>query len=171
MRILLHKNFYKLYRNKKQQERIINAIHFYIDEHKMRHYNYTLEILFDEKIFAHERTIALFYLNENRKRGHVGLRKNQKNDELINSIFHEITHFHQFLKGDLYDHRQKYFWRGKSFSKVNTSTDYDTYYNFPWEIEARETATETLKLFNKKYPLSLWDKLCNLWSKIYDESN
>ena len=169
MKILIHSDFYKLYTDKKTQKRIKDAVFFFCDHYKLNDHNYILKISFNKSsVFISEQVIAVFQFDKLHRTGYMHLRGGQETDKLVESIFHELAHFRQYLRGDLkvIPLVQEMVWKEKLYQGVYnnpSSVPYDIYYNFPWEIEARETTTEALKLFNKKYS-SFYDKL-KFWSK------
>lgn len=162
MKVRIHREARNFYTEKKY-EQIANAIRFFCEHYSLYDHDYTLEITFDESMFSSANTVGLFYGDDFKKKGHVNLRKTVWTDDLICTIFHELTHFHQHLRGDLWrSFDGRVMWKGTPFPSMN-SDDFEIYNNLPWEVEARTIADETLKLFKAKHK-SFWAKL-KFWSK------
>ncbi len=88
--------------------------------------------------------------------------------KVIETIFHEMTHVMQELRGDIvrqYDGSEVYRGTHYSIDKLTKPT-YKEYRNFPWEVEAREVSVEMLHKWQKSRGIkqSFWQKLVTLWS-------
>jgi hypothetical protein len=90
-------------------------------------------------------------------------------NKIIETIFHEMTHVMQGLRGDfmrLDDGSECY--KGVHYSvDILKQPSYKEYMSFPWEVEARDVAKEMLKKWkaSRKTKQSLWQTLVELfWS-------
>lgn len=88
--------------------------------------------------------------------------------KVIETIFHEMTHAMQELRGDivrLHDGSELYKGVHYSVDKLTKPT-YKEYIRFPWEVEAREVATKMLREWQKSRNIkqTFWQKLVTLWS-------
>lgn len=88
--------------------------------------------------------------------------------KVIETIFHEMTHVMQELRGDIvreYDGSEVYKGVHYSVDKLTKPT-YKEYRQFPWEIEAREVATEMLQKWQKSRNIkqTFWQKFVTFWS-------
>lgn len=88
--------------------------------------------------------------------------------KVIETIFHEMTHVMQELRGDIvrrYDGSEMYKGVHYSVDKLTNPT-YKEYRAFPWEVEAREVATQMLKKWqtSRNIKQTFWQKLVTFWS-------
>lgn len=63
--------------------------------------------------------------------------------KFVETICHELTHAEQFGIGKLQVKNNQFFWMGSKGSKCST---YNSYFNAPWEVEARIKAEQVMKL-------------------------
>lgn len=73
---------------------------------------------------------------------YVEINKNQNIYNMVISLFHEMTHIHQYESGKLINMYEKTIWNRKIFKE----SDY-TYEELPWEIEAFQQENVLYKKF------------------------
>jgi hypothetical protein len=61
-------------------------------------------------------------------------------DDYVSTLFHELWHIYQHVKGDLKDKREKRYWKGIDCSYTNYSDQ-------PWELEAIKMEEELLHCY------------------------
>ena len=72
--------------------------------------------------------------------------------KFVETICHELTHAEQFHSGKLQLKKNDFFWMGNKGSK---GTTYSSYFNSPWEVEARNKAEEVMKTLDDEQ----WERL------------
>ena len=72
--------------------------------------------------------------------------------KFVETICHELTHAEQFHLGKLQVKKNNFFWMG---SKGSKGTTYNSYFNSPWEVEARSKAEEVMKSITSEQ----WEEL------------
>lgn len=168
MKILVHKDFRKKY-SKSKYDKICDAIEFYTKKFNFDHYDVRLEVICDIGILQ-PGTSGTAHFEPHRKTYVINIRPQFMKD-LLDTIFHELTHIHQAMRGDLRHGTHHDFWKGAPYP-VLTFTHrvqdfkswFKLYENLPWEVEAREVAKNTLIEFNKSRKAKFWSKL-KFWSK------
>ena len=74
-------------------------------------------------------------------------------DEFLETIMHEMVHVKQYAKKELVENRQGTFWKSRNYTRVmersSKSSDFQTYNNLPWEIEAYELQDGLLEKFKE----------------------
>lgn len=167
MKILLHKDFMSKY-SEKDRDTIRAAINFYIDRYHMRKYNARVEV----SALQHNLSPHSFLA------GHAGDMGNRVYvirayaystlDDLISVLFHELTHVHQMLRGDLNTDLSVNKWKNVPYPKLgayDASADfqswYDMYMRLPWEIEARQIEKIAFAEFINRPEAKI-----NFWSKL-----
>lgn len=163
--------------------KIHDACEFFIDTYELRKYDMPVYIKFMKSLdltstvssssmgdisrgccvtqfrqFAHKVVVERFVLNI--AQGNF--------TKVIETIFHEMTHVMQELRGDIvrqYDGSEVYKGVHYSVDKLTKPT-YKEYRAFPWEVEAREVATEMLRKWQKSRNIkqTFWQKLITFWS-------
>tara|TARA_B100001059_G_scaffold30289_1_gene24523 strand:+ start:515 stop:1063 length:549 start_codon:yes stop_codon:yes gene_type:complete len=74
---------------------------------------------------------------------------NQTEEEIVETLFHELTHVRQYALGQLEDvGEQVVYWLGHYYRGDFENTDSLEYWNAPWEVEARQVGW---KLLNDYY--------------------
>lgn len=59
------------------------------------------------------------------------------------TIWHELQHMRQYAKGDLSRIGEMLYWKNSPwYTLQDVAEDWETYYNAPWEVEAREWGDE-----------------------------
>ena len=70
----------------------------------------------------------------------------QSEEEIVETLFHELTHVRQYALGHLEDvGEQVVFWLGHEYKGDFEDTSTETYWNAPWEVEAREVAWDLVE--------------------------
>ena len=70
----------------------------------------------------------------------------QTEDEIVETLFHELTHVKQYEDGHLQDiDEDVVYWLGNYYRGDFQDTFSKTYWNAPWEVEAREVGEELRK--------------------------
>ncbi len=73
---------------------------------------------------------------------------NMLDEELVETLFHELTHAIQYAKGDLQDvDEQVVYWHGHAYKGDYDNTESMDYWNAPWEVDARYQATVHTKTY------------------------
>lgn len=68
---------------------------------------------------------------------------NQPDEEIVETVFHELTHVRQYLCGELEDvNPQVAYWKGHYYEGDFENTESPDYWNAPWEVEARKVGKE-----------------------------
>ena len=73
-------------------------------------------------------------------------------EDVLETLFHEMTHLRQYLTGDLVDVKADVCeWKGKEYSGdwSEAHESNSEYWNAPWEVEAREKGAKLLKKWKK----------------------
>jgi hypothetical protein len=74
---------------------------------------------------------------------------NQSEEDIVETLFHELTHVRQYALGQLEDvGEQVVYWLGHYYRGDFENTDSLEYWNAPWEVEARQVGW---KLLNDYY--------------------
>lgn len=77
----------------------------------------------------------------------AGIDPRQAAEKIVDTLVHELTHARQYERGELQQQfnidtfKWECIWKGKTWGAAKT-TSYQKYLNQPWEIEARQVATE-----------------------------
>ncbi len=80
-------------------------------------------------------------------------RKFDNTIDMIDTLGHELTHFKQYKEGALDQdwnddtHKWECVWHGKRYKQAST---YNSYYNRPWEKEARKGGSMVVSAFLQK---------------------
>lgn len=80
-------------------------------------------------------------------------RKFDNSHDMIDTLGHELTHYKQYKEGlldqDWNDNTMKWecVWHGKHYKQAST---YNSYFNRPWEVEARKGGSKVLAAYSKK---------------------
>tara|TARA_B100000035_G_scaffold276248_1_gene253783 strand:+ start:317 stop:661 length:345 start_codon:yes stop_codon:yes gene_type:complete len=70
----------------------------------------------------------------------------QDEQEIVETLFHELQHVVQYALGYLQDVNQtKVYWLGDYYTGDFQDTESLEYWNAPWEIEARQVAKQMVK--------------------------
>lgn len=68
---------------------------------------------------------------------------NQPEHEILETLFHELTHVRQYLCGELEDvNPQVAYWKGTRYEGDFEDTASSEYWTAPWEVEARKVGKE-----------------------------
>lgn len=79
----------------------------------------------------------------------VKISGNQSEEEIVETLFHELTHVRQYALGYLEDvDEQVVYWLGHYYRGDFENTDSLEYWDAPWEVEARQVGW---KLVNDYY--------------------
>lgn len=69
----------------------------------------------------------------------VKISGNQPDHEILETLFHELTHVRQYLCGELEDvNPQVAYWKGTRYQGDFEDTESPEYWTAPWEVEARK---------------------------------
>jgi hypothetical protein len=178
MKVKLHLSGKKHFKDK-QWEDIHAAFEFFIHEYKLNKYQVPVYVMFPTSLgkgpgSTHTlgETITKFYVTNN---GHsvksftLNIMPNINFTKSVETIFHEMTHVMQELRGDF----RRQLDGSECYKGVHYSVDilkkpsYNEYMSFPWEVEARDVAREMLKKWkaSRKTKPSFWQTLVELfWS-------
>ena len=80
-------------------------------------------------------------------------RKFDSTHDMIDTLGHELTHYKQYndgvLEQDWNDNTMKWecVWHGKHYKQAST---YNSYFNRPWEVEARAGGSTVVKAYSQK---------------------
>jgi len=73
---------------------------------------------------------------------------NMLDEEIVETLFHELTHAVQYAEGDLLDvEEQVVYWRGYNYEGDYDNTESMDYWDAPWEVDARYQATKYTKTY------------------------
>jgi len=64
----------------------------------------------------------------------------QDEQDIVETLFHELQHVVQYALGYLQDEENKVYWLGHWYSGDYQDTTTSDYWDAPWEVEAREVA-------------------------------
>ena len=64
----------------------------------------------------------------------------QNEEDIVETLFHELQHVVQYALGYLQDEENKVYWLGHWYSGDYQDTTTSDYWDAPWEVEAREVA-------------------------------
>ena len=73
--------------------------------------------------------------------------------DMVDTLGHELTHYKQYNDGVLCQdwndntHKWECVWHGKHYKQAST---YNSYFNRPWEVEARKGGSKVLSAFTQK---------------------
>lgn len=182
MKVRLHLDGKTLF-SEDEWAKIHDACEFFVDEFNLHKYNTPVYIKFVKNLdlrstlssttscdisrgncitqfrqFAHKVVVERFILN-------IATGNFSK---VIKTIFHEMTHVMQELRGDIvrqYDGSEIF--RGMHYSVDKlTKPTYAEYRSFPWEIEARQVSVDMLKKWQTSRGIkqTFWQTLKSLWS-------
>jgi hypothetical protein len=71
---------------------------------------------------------------------------NQPDQEIVETLFHELTHARQYANCDLDDiDENTCWWKGHQYRGNFEDTESKDYWNAPWEVEARQVGEELRK--------------------------
>ena len=160
MKVRFHKSCREKFGDENVQA-MHEAVMFFLDKFDLNKYTHSLDIHTDAKEITKYPLDTRAVIIDYGKRSEIHLRFTLFADDLVTNIFHELTHLKQALYGELVSNRGRDIWKGAPFPRVcHSKLDYDTYWNLPWEVEARAVASEMLTLFkNQRKPKSFWQKL------------
>ena len=168
MRVRLHKAGREYFTDSQWSE-IHDAIEFFINRHDITNVVYDLKITFFDDVRDY---VGLFSRLPKLRYGVIQIKYMRDFDEVLNTLFHELTHLRQDIVGDLaWDPAcgmQR--WKGALYF----SPDDTDYFDRPWEIEARQVADKMVVEWGKvkfnnpayKKPNILIRILDKLWSSI-----
>jgi hypothetical protein len=178
MKVRLHLDG-KRHFNEEQWTMIHDAFQFFVDKHKLNKHDVPVYIKFPEKLNTNDfgpfatnygqcvtefRAVGAKYRPE---RFIISITP-RNIYKVIETIFHEMTHVMQELRGDIQRQRDgSEIYRGVHYSvDILQKPTYKQYRNFPWEVEAREVSYEMLKKWKASRDIkeSFWQKLINYWS-------
>ena len=186
MRIRLHKDGRKHF-TEDEWTQIIDSLQYYVDEFKLDSHDTLVYVRFPAKLNISHRLglvdrgvcIAKFKTSFELTPSNTikSIRAVDKFiidivpssfTKVIETIFHEMTHVVQELRGDFVrndDGSEIYKGVHYSVDKLTKPT-YKEYRQFPWEIEAREVATEMLQKWQKSRNIkqTFWQKFVTFWS-------
>lgn len=159
---------------------IHNAFEFFIHKHKMSKYPYSVYVKFPSKLTASSgfditRAYCITQLYEEHgkikpSKFIIHVSRESTMNKLLESIFHEMTHVLQELRGDF--HRTgdgSEYYQGVHYSvDILTKPTYKQYRDFPWEVEAREVSKDMLKQWYMAYgkKQTFIQKLINFWRTL-----
>lgn len=177
MKVKLHTSGKKHF-SEEQWQNIHDAFEFFITEHNLSGCQLPVYVMFPTSLgkgpgFSNTlgETITKFYYDA----GTIKTRSFTLNiltsvgfTKVLETIFHEMTHVMQEVRGDL---RRLPNGDGECYKGVYYSVDilkkpsYKEYMNFPWEIEARDVSKEMMKKWkaSRKTKQSLWQTLVELF--------
>jgi len=179
MKVRLHLDGKRLF-NEKEWAMIHESFQFFVDEYKLNKYNIPVYIKFPKRLNAGDgmgldavsrgQCLTEFYKVGDKikvERFILSITPGNLN-KVIETIFHEMTHVMQELRGDIQRQRDgSEIYRGMHFSvdKLKKPT-YNEYRQFPWEVEAREVSREMFKKWkaSRRTKQTFWQKLINFWS-------
>jgi hypothetical protein len=153
LKILLHKSSYQ---HSEHVELVKDAVHYAVDFFDLRNHNWRVEIHLVPSIESEcdsEAVLGQHHYIQRQEQMYSkiyiscgGMYKFQ----IVHTLFHEITHLKQVLKGQLaYPAKGIALWKGKS-----TTTAYSTsrsgYWNLPYEKDARLYANILLWSYTMK---------------------
>ena len=81
----------------------------------------------------------------------IHISQDLKFPENLRALFHEIRHYYQFKKGiyDFIPENYNYDYPPDADEQAKRIIRYYSYLNYPWELDANEFATETMRQFWK----------------------
>jgi len=164
-------------------EKIHDAFEFFVDTYELHKYNVPVYIKFPKKLDLSSTLSSS--LNSDVSRGccitefrqygtKVSVERFVLNitagdfTKVIETIFHEMTHVMQELRGDIVrqpDGSEVYKGVHYSVDKLNKPS-YKEYRSFPWEVEARQVSAEMLKKWHQTRGIkqTFWQKFVTFWS-------
>lgn len=176
MKVKLHRSG-KNHFTEQQWSDIHAAIQFFIGEYGLSKYSTPVYVMFPTSLglgpgLANTlgETITQFYFDRGVYRADsftLNIATTGPFNKIIETIFHEMTHVMQELRGDI----RRMPDGGECYRGVHYSVDiikkpsYNEYRNFPWEVEARDVAKEMLKKWkaSRKTKQTLWQTLVELF--------
>lgn len=183
MRVRLHTNGKNLF-SEEEWSHIHSAFQFFVDEFDLDRYDLPVYVKFT-KIITSKTFVDAKHNDINRgncithfrfqtQSGEIEVDRfvlnisHGKLDKVIDTIFHEMTHVLQALRGDieyLPDGSEVYKGVYYSVDKLSKPT-YTEYRAFPWEVEARQVGAEMTAKWHKKLGIkqTFWQKLLKFWS-------
>ena len=73
----------------------------------------------------------------------IKISADQPEEEIVETLFHELTHAKQYLSGALEDFNENVcYWKGHCYKGDFENTESPDYWNAPWEVEARKVGEE-----------------------------
>lgn len=165
MKVRLH-NMYRAWFSDKKYEMIKEAITFFLDKNNLNQYNCSVDFYLDSQHLKDRSCSGLLEMHSNLRHAKVHVKSTIFTNDLLDTIFHELTHLKQHLVGDLKMEYNRDIWKGAPFPTTNfTKLKYTTYLALPWEVEARKVAKEMLILFkqSRSRKKTFWQKL-KFWS-------
>lgn len=76
----------------------------------------------------------------------VKISGNQTEQDIVETLFHELTHVRQYANVDLDDiDENTCWWKGHHYRGTFEDTESTDYWNAPWEVEARSVGEELRK--------------------------
>ena len=178
MKVKLHRSG-KNHFTEQQWADIHNAMQFFVGEYDLNKYRTPVYVMFPASLgkgpgFTDTlgETITQFYRDRGQYRidsFRINIGPSGSFNKIIETIFHEMTHVMQGLRGDFrrLDDGSECF-KGVHYSvDILSKPSYNEYKNFPWEVEARDVSKEMLKKWkaSRKTEKTLWQTLVELfWS-------
>lgn len=180
MKLRLHLDGKNIF-SEDEWEKIHDAFQFFVDEYKLHKHNIPVYVKFEKTLslesnvsdgIDHSRGCCITQFRQFATKVHVDrfvLKIAADNlTRTVETIFHEMTHVMQELRGDIvrqYDGSETYKGVNYSVDKLIKPT-YNEYRSFPWEVEARKVSAEMLTKWckSRNVKLSFWQKLINFWS-------
>jgi hypothetical protein len=179
MRVMLRKSAKSKF-GEADWEKISDATQFFIEENELEQYNRVVYVSFPDKIVSdvvknicpYGNCITRFKLEYGQAVAYsfeVNVRPSYT-DQVIETLFHELTHVMQELKGDIYrDIDGSEIFRGTRFSidKLRKPS-YSEYRSFPWEIEARAVASDMISRWyaSRGVKRSIFMKILSFWRNL-----
>lgn len=178
MKVRLHTEEGKYFKDN-EWKAIHAAFEFFIREYGLDKYGYDLYVRFPKNLgnsfllSTHGNCVTQFYRLKDGThkvmKFTINISPSRNIHKITNTIFHEMTHVMQELRGYIArPHDKGEIYKGVYYSvdKLKQAT-YKEYKNFPWEIEARQVADEMMAKWyaHSGIKLSFWGKLINnYWS-------
>lgn len=155
----------------KKYEMIREAVRFFLDHHKLNDYNCSVDFYVNSPdVLKKSGCSGMIMVNRSNDQARIHVKHTVFFGDVLNTIFHELTHLKQHLTGDLVAdyHYGRDIWKGTPFPVMHMNSanfKYSHYHKLPWEVEARAVAREMVKLFKqyRKPKKTFWQKL-KFWS-------
>lgn len=167
MKIRFEKS-YRTWFGDKKFEMIKDAVTFFLDHHDLNKHSCAVDFYLDSHDLKDNGCSGLISMHNRLNMAKIHVKSTIFTGDLLNTIFHELTHLKQHLVGDLKIEYNRDIWKGASFPVINFRSPnfkYKVYHALPWEVEAREVAAEMVRLFkqSRSTKKTFWQKL-KFWS-------
>lgn len=138
LKVRIHKSW-KDHLSDKQMSTVRDVINWAIDYHNLRDKEHAVDFIFTDNIAPSLQKggiVAGRFSLMSSNCSTITINSNINMYSTIRTIFHEVTHLKQNLCYDICYTKYGKSWRGTPYS-VTDKKDFDTYWNLPDEIDAR----------------------------------